>query len=130
MTKKLFCGGLPWEARDEDLSQAMSEFGPVTDAKVIMDRETGKSKGFGFVTFASEEGAQAALAAGSISMMGRTVRLDEATEKPGRGRPPGGQRDGGFRDGGGNRDDRGRGRGRGRREKRHKERGGSKKDRW
>lgn len=129
MTKKLFCGGLPWEARDEDLSQAMSEFGVVTDAKVIMDRETGKSKGFGFVTFSSEQEAQAAIAAGSINMMGRTVRLDEATERPGRGRPPGG---GGHSDGGGDRDDRGgRGRGgRGGRDKRHKERGGSKKDRW
>jgi len=102
MSKKVFCGGLPWSADDSDLSAAMSHFGAVEDAKVITDRETGKSRGFGFVTFASEEDAAQAVAAATITMDGRTVRIDHAEDK---GRGGGGRRDGG---GGGKRDRRGR----------------------
>ena len=50
---KLFVGGLPWATDDNGLREAFSEFGEVTDAKVIMDRATGRSRGFGFITFAN-----------------------------------------------------------------------------
>jgi len=60
--RKLFVGNLPWEMRGKDLSQAFSEFGEVEFATVVLDRETKKSKGFGFVTFINLEDAQKALA--------------------------------------------------------------------
>lgn len=104
MSKKVFAGGLPWEAVDSDLSASFSHFGPVEDAKVIMDKDTGKSRGFGFVTFADDADAVEACTVGSIEMniggRNRTVRIDEANDKPQRG-GGGGGRGGGGRDGGG-----------------------------
>lgn len=61
MNNKLFIGNLSWGLRSEDLEAAFSEFGTVTDAVVITDRETGRSRGFGFVTFESDDEAAAAL---------------------------------------------------------------------
>merc|ERR1711966_514668 len=59
-TKKLFIGGIPWAFDSEDLKEAFSEFGAVADANIVYDRETGRSRGFGFVTFEDEEAAKKA----------------------------------------------------------------------
>jgi len=82
MSKKVFCGGLPWATDDSGLATAMSEFGVVVEAKVITDRETGRSRGFGFVTFASEEEAEEALQVGTLQIDGRAIRIDEPNERP------------------------------------------------
>ncbi|KAL2463379.1 Glycine-rich RNA-binding protein 2 [Forsythia ovata] len=63
MSTKLFVGGLSFDSDDQSLREAFSCFGDVVDAKVIMDRDTGRSKGFGFVNFSSEESARSALSA-------------------------------------------------------------------
>jgi RNA recognition motif-containing protein len=85
MSKKVFIGGLPWEAEASDLEVHFSVFGPIESTNVIKDRETGKSRGFGFVTFVEEEGAKAACKAGSIEIEAggrcRTVKIDMASEK-------------------------------------------------
>ena len=62
MGNKLYVGNLPYSVRDSDLEQAFSQFGAVTSAKVMMERETGRSKGFGFVEMSSGAEAQAAIA--------------------------------------------------------------------
>ena len=59
--KKLFVGSLAWGTTDDSLREAFESFGAVSDAKVITDRETGRSRGFGFVTMGSEEEANAAI---------------------------------------------------------------------
>ena len=101
MSKKVFCGGLPWAADDSDLEAALSHFGNVQEARVITDRDTGRSRGFGFVTFELDEDAAEACRVGEIEMTmdgrTRTVRIDHAEDKP--------RRDGG---GGGGRGPRGR----------------------
>ncbi len=61
MSKKLFVGSLSWNTDDAGLKQAFEAFGEVTDAKVIHDRDTGRSRGFGFVTFADSSAADEAL---------------------------------------------------------------------
>lgn len=58
--KKLYVGNLPWSVSSESLKEMFSQFGEVTEAVIITDRMSGRSKGFGFVTFANEEGASAA----------------------------------------------------------------------
>ncbi|HRI07685.1 MAG TPA: hypothetical protein PKW35_07705, partial [Nannocystaceae bacterium] len=63
MSKKLFVGGLSWGTTDESLRDAFSRFGAVTEAKVVLDRETGRSRGFGFVGFDDASQAEAAQAA-------------------------------------------------------------------
>ncbi|KKQ36973.1 MAG: RRM domain-containing RNA-binding protein [Candidatus Roizmanbacteria bacterium GW2011_GWA2_37_7] len=60
---KIFVGNLAWEVRDDKLREIFSQFGEITDAVVIIDRRTNRSKGFGFITFATPEAAQAAIAA-------------------------------------------------------------------
>ena len=85
--------------RDEDLQQSFSEFGAVTSAKVMMERDTGRSKGFGFVEMGSDAEAQAAISGmNGQSMGGRSVVVNEA--RPMEARPP---RSGGFGGGGGGR---------------------------
>jgi len=61
MGKKLYVGNLPYSVRDGDLEQAFGQFGSVTSAKVMMERDTGRSKGFGFVEMGSDEEAQSAI---------------------------------------------------------------------
>jgi len=58
---KIFVGSLPWSINNDSLKELFSQYGEVTEAVVIMDRETQRSKGFGFVTFATPESAQKAL---------------------------------------------------------------------
>ena len=61
MSNKLYVGNLPYSFRDEDMQQAFSQFGTVSSAKVMMERDTGRSKGFGFVEMGSADEAQAAI---------------------------------------------------------------------
>ncbi|KAI5604377.1 hypothetical protein POPTR_001G319900v4 [Populus trichocarpa] len=84
-SSKLFIGGLPWSTDDQTLKDAFSGFGEVTEARVIMDRETGRSRGFGFVHYDSVENASEALSAmDGQNLGGRTVRVSFAEER----RPP------------------------------------------
>jgi len=106
MGNKLFVGGLAWATNDEGLRNAFEAYGDVTDAKVILDRDTGRSRGFGFVTFAeSGDAAQAMSAMDGADLDGRTIRVNEAQERG--GRRGGGGGGGGGRGGyGGRRNDR------------------------
>ena len=80
--KKLFVGGLSWGTTDEGLQGAFSRFGEIVEAKVITDRETGRSRGFGFVTFANDEGATSAITEMDGSELdGRTIKVNEAKDK-------------------------------------------------
>ena len=98
MSNKLFVGGLSWNTNDEGLRSAFEGYGPVVEAKVVMDRDTGKSRGFGFVTMGEAEAAQTAMKEMDGSTLdGRAIRVNEANDK---GRGGGG---GGFKNGGGRR---------------------------
>ncbi len=93
MNKKLFVGGLSWGTTDEGLRRAFLDFGEVLEAKVITDRDTGRSRGFGFVTFAQEEDAKTALSKmDGTSLDGKVIRVTEAMEKS----PRGAYRSGGY----------------------------------
>lgn len=107
-SKKLFVGGLAWETSDAGLSGAFSQFGEIVEAKVITDRDTGRSRGFGFVTFEDEGAAAAAMSAmNGRDLDGRTLRVDMASEQSRGGGGGGGGRDrGGRGDGGGGRRER------------------------
>jgi len=78
MSSKLFVGGLPWAVTDERLREAFASYGEITEAKVILDRETGRSRGFGFVTYSAESEAQSALEMNGRDLDGRTIRVDIA----------------------------------------------------
>jgi len=100
MSKKLFVGGLSWGTTDATLRTAFEQFGEVTEARVIMDRETGRSRGFGFVTFSDNEaGTQAVAKMDGANLDGRTVRVNEAQDRERSGGGGGGR--GGFGGGGG-----------------------------
>ncbi|MDO9292024.1 MAG: RNA-binding protein [Hydrogenophaga sp.] len=102
MGNKLYVGNLPYTVRDEDLQQSFSEFGSVSSAKVMMERDTGRSKGFGFVEMGSDAEAQAAISGmNGQSLGGRSITVNEA--RPMEARPPrtGGYGGGGDRSGGG-----------------------------
>ena len=101
MAKKLYFGGLSYDTTDDSLKAACDQFGTVSSAKVIMDRETGRSRGFGFVEMSSDEEAQAVIAGlDGKEVDGRTVRVSEARPQEEGGGNRGGGR-GGF--GGGDR---------------------------
>ncbi|MEO1269107.1 MAG: RNA-binding protein [Myxococcota bacterium] len=103
MSKKLFVGGLSWGTDDYGLRQAFETFGEVTEAKVITDRETGRSRGFGFVTFANAADAEQAMGdMDGTTLDGRTIRVNEAHDRRGGGGGGGGGGGrGGNRGGGG-----------------------------
>lgn len=104
MGNKLFVGGLSWDTNDKSLREAFSAHGGVTDAVVIMDRETGRSRGFGFVTMADSSAAAAAAAAmDGKNLDGRVIRVNEAQERSDGDRPRGGGGGGGYGGGGGDR---------------------------
>lgn len=93
MGTRLFVGGLSWGTDDGALRAAFEGFGEVTDARVVLDRETGRSRGFGFVGFATEDQAQAALAAmEGAEVDGRRIRVNIAEERGGGGGAPRGPR--------------------------------------
>ena len=114
MGNKLYVGNLAYSVRDDSLHQAFSQFGTVTSAKVMMDRDTGRSKGFGFVEMGSDAEAQAAISGmNGQALEGRAVVVNEARpreERPG-GFGGGGGR-GGYGGGGGGRSPYGGGGGR------------------
>jgi hypothetical protein len=93
-SNKLFVGGLAWATDDHSLKEAFQSFGEVVEARVITDRETGRSRGFGFVSFANEADADsAAKGMDGQELAGRNVRVNFANERPSGG--------GGFSRGGG-----------------------------
>ena len=109
MGNKLYVGNLPYSVRDSDLEQSFGQFGSVTSAKVMMERDTGRSKGFGFVEMGSDAEAQAAIEGmNGAPLGGRSLVVNEA--RPMEPRPPrsggggyggGGGGFGGGREGGG-----------------------------
>ena len=106
MGNKLYVGNLPYSVRDNDLQQLFAQHGNVSSAKVMMERDTGRSKGFGFVEMGSDAEAQAAIAGlNGKDMGGRALVVNEA--RPMEPRPPrtggfgGGRREGGFGGGAG-----------------------------
>ena len=98
MGNKLYVGNLPYSFRDQDLEQAFSEFGAVNSAKVMMERDTGRSKGFGFVEMGNDAEAQAAVnGMNGQPLGGRSIVVNEA--RPMEARPP--RSGGGYGGGGG-----------------------------
>ena len=109
MGNKLYVGNLPYSVRDSDLEQSFGQFGTVTSAKVMMERDTGRSKGFGFVEMGSDAEALAAVEGmNGAPLGGRSLVVNEA--RPMEPRPPrsggygGGGREGGGGYGGGGRE--------------------------
>jgi RNA recognition motif-containing protein len=97
---KLYVGNLAYSVRDESLQQAFGQYGSVTSAKVMMDRDTGRSKGFGFVEMGSDAEAQAAInGMNGQALEGRAIVVNEA--RPREDRPGGFGGGGGGRSGGG-----------------------------
>jgi|SRR5438034_3196793 hypothetical protein len=107
MGNKLYVGNLAYSVRDDDLQQAFAQFGTVSSAKVMMDRDTGRSKGFGFVEMGSDAEAQSAInGMNGQALDGRALVVNEARpreERPGGFGGGGGGRSGGFGGGGGGR---------------------------
>ncbi len=108
---RLYVGGLPYQTTEQDLSDLFSQVGDVTSVTVITDRDTGRSKGFGFVEMSSDKEAQAAIAAmNGQDHGGRALTVNEA--KPKENRSGGGGGGGGYGGGGGGRSEYGGNRGR------------------
>lgn len=99
-SSKLFVGGLSWGTDDQSLREAFTEFGDVIEARVILDRDSGRSRGFGFVSFSSGEEAASALSAmDGKEIQGRSVRVNYAAERS-RGPAGGGYGGAGYGDSG------------------------------
>jgi cold-inducible RNA-binding protein len=96
---KLFVGNLPFSATEDELREMFSQHGEVHSARIIMDRETGRSRGFAFVEM--ENGQAAISALNGAEMNGRPIKVNEAQERPPRSGGGGGGGGGGFRSGGG-----------------------------
>ncbi|MFI5307240.1 MAG: RNA recognition motif domain-containing protein [Polyangiales bacterium] len=96
MGNRLYVGNLSFDTNEDTLREAFAPFGEIVDVKVVTDRDTGKSRGFGFVSMADAEGARKAMAQMSgATVDGRTLRVNEAEERS--------QGGGGGRSGGGSR---------------------------
>ncbi|NP_001280087.1 cold-inducible RNA-binding protein B-like [Callorhinchus milii] len=92
--RKLFVGGLNFNTEEQSLEEVFSEYGQVSEVRIIRDRDTGTSRGFGFVTFESPDDAQDALTSmNGRSLEGRQIRVDRAEKKSG---DRGGSRGGGY----------------------------------
>ncbi|HUT98451.1 MAG TPA: RNA-binding protein [bacterium] len=79
---KLFVGSLSWDTTDQSLREAFERFGEVVEAKVITERDSGRSRGFGFVTFTDDEAGRNAISEmDGAELDGRTIRVDEARER-------------------------------------------------
>jgi len=108
MGKKLYVGNLPYSVSDESLQEAFSQFGAVSSARVITDRETGRSKGFGFVEMESDDAASQAIEKmNGQELNGRAINVSEARPQEGGPRGGGGGGRGGGKFGGGPRGPRG-----------------------
>ena len=82
MSKKLFVGGLSWGTSDDGLRVAFESFGEIVEAKVVLDRDTGRSRGFGFVTFEDDAAATRAVEdMNGAELEGRNIRVDEAHDR-------------------------------------------------
>lgn len=92
MQTRLFIGNLSWNTSDTDLSQLVAAQAEVLDAKVISDRDTGRSRGFGFVTIESDNPGEVIRALDGQEIDGRAIRVNQAEDKPQR-RDGGGRRD-------------------------------------
>lgn len=103
MNTKLYVGNLAFHTTEGTIQGAFAQFGEVAEAKLVLDRETGRSRGFAFVTMATAEGAQKAIAEmNGADLDGRALRVNEAEERrPRTGGGGGGGGGGGFRGGGG-----------------------------
>ena len=103
MSKKLYVGGLNWNTTEDTLFRSFAEFGEVEEAKIITDRDTGRSRGFGFVTFSTEDAAENAIAGmDGKELEGRYLKVNVARERtPRRGGGGGGGYGGGGYGGGG-----------------------------
>ena len=100
MAKKIYVGNLPWSTTSASLESLFSAQGTVQSAEVVTDRETGRSRGFGFVEMATEEGCSAAIAAlNGVEVDGRPITVNEARERA--PREGGGRGGGGYGGGGG-----------------------------
>jgi RNA recognition motif-containing protein len=109
MSKKIFVGGLSWGTEEDGLRGAFEKFGAISEAKVITDRDTGRSRGFGFVTFEDDAAADKAIQEMDGSQIdGRKITVNEARARTDRG-DRGDRRGGGGRGGRGGRFGGGRG---------------------
>ena len=97
--KNIFVGNLPWHTDDQELENLFSQYGEVLSAKVISDRETGRSRGFGFVEMEDDAALEAIENLNGQEMDGREIRVNEANDRP--QRSGGGGGGGGHRGGGG-----------------------------
>src|SRR5688572_11630821 len=101
MSNKLFVGNLSFDTTENDLQDLFEKFGPVTEVNLVTDRMSGRSRGFAFVTMATDEGAQAAISGlATQSLHGREIRVSEAKPREERS-GGGGGRGGGYGGGGG-----------------------------
>ena len=88
MAKKLFVGGLSWDTSEDSLRAAFERFGEIAEATVVLDRDTGRSRGFGFVNFENDDAAQKAMEEmDGTELDGRNIRVNEAHERPRGGGP-------------------------------------------
>ena len=127
MNNRLYVGNLAFSTTEEAIRSTFAEFGEVTEAKLMIERETGRSRGFAFVQMATAEGAKAAIEQMNGALLdGRPLRVNEAEQRPERGRGGGG---GGYGGGGGGYGGGGGGGGRGGRGGRDDRRGGG-GNRW
>ena len=99
---EIYVGNLAWSAADQDISDAFAQYGEVASAKIILDRETGRSRGFAFVTMTNDDEARKAIEElNDQDFMGRNMNVREATPRQERPRHGGGGGGGGGRRGGG-----------------------------
>lgn len=84
MTKTLYVGNLPWSVSEEELTQVFSAHGRVEGTRIITDRETGRSRGFGFVEVADEDAERVMAAMNGAELRGRELVVNEARPRPGR----------------------------------------------
>jgi RNA recognition motif-containing protein len=94
MTKRIYVGNLPFSTTDEELEELFARHGAVESAKVITDRETGRSRGFGFVEMGADDADSAIQALDGKDVDGRALRVNEARERGGGGGRGGPHRDG------------------------------------
>lgn len=92
---KIYVGNLPWSTTDSDLEELFARIGPVTSASVVTDRDTGRSRGFGFVEMSQADGEKAIAELNGHTVDSRALRVNEATSQP--------RRSGGGGGGGGSR---------------------------
>lgn len=81
MTKTIYVGNLPWSTTEEALAETFSQFGPVQSCRIVTDRETGRSRGFGFVEVNDEDAERIIAAAQGLTLGGRVLTVNEARER-------------------------------------------------